>query len=109
MPTNNPASPAFYCHGDQLLSPAQMVERPYPARRGDPNREASFHPLPAHLSPPTASALKAIGVARLYSHEVEAITAAVSGGKHTVIFTSTSSDRSLCYNMPVLESISCPA
>ena len=34
-----------------------------------PDSEASFCPLPSHLSQPTREALKAIGVMRLYSHQ----------------------------------------
>ncbi|CAN6277306.1 unnamed protein product [Urochloa humidicola] len=116
LPINDPTSPAFYCHGEQPLGPAQMVAhlKQGLGRHGQirhareiPGRQASFRPLPAHLSPPTRRALDAIGVTRLYSHQAQAI-AAVSGGggKHVVVATSTSSGKSLCYNVPVLESLS---
>ncbi|CAL4890489.1 unnamed protein product [Urochloa decumbens] len=117
LPINDPASPAFYCHGEQPLSPAQMVAhlKQGLGRHGQikhareiPGRQASFRPLPSHLSQATKSALDAIGVTRLYSHQAQAIDAG-SGGKHVVVATSTSSGKSLCYNVPVLESISTSA
>ena len=74
-----------------------------------PGREASFCPLPSHLSQPTRDALRAIGVTRLYSHQAQAIASASGKSKHVVVSTSTASGKSLCYNMPVLESISRPA
>ncbi|CAN6247511.1 unnamed protein product [Urochloa humidicola] len=116
LPNNDPASPAFYCHGEQPLSPAQMVAhlKQGLGKHGQirhvqeiPGRQASFRPLPPHLSQPTRDALDAIGVTRLYSHQAQAIEAA--GGKHVVVATSTSSGKSLCYNVPVLESISTSA
>jgi DEAD/DEAH box helicase domain-containing protein len=116
--TANPASPAFYCHDEQPLSAAQMVEHLKQGLgqhgqirhvREIPGREAAFRPLPPHLSRLTTNALTAIGVTSLYSHQEEAIAAAVLGGKHVVISTSTSSGKSLCYNVPVLESISPPS
>ena len=41
---------------------------------------------------------------RLWKHQVEAINNILEG-KNTVIVTSTASGKSLCYNIPVLESI----
>jgi DEAD/DEAH box helicase domain-containing protein len=117
VPNSNPSSPSFYCHGEQPLGPAPMVEhlKQGLGKHGQvrhvqeiPGREASFCPLPPHLSQPTRDALKAIGVTRLYSHQAQAIEAAVSG-KHVVVSTSTSSGKSLCYNVPVLESVSRPS
>ena len=41
---------------------------------------------------------------KLWGHQVEAINS-ISEGHNTVIVTSTASGKSLCYNLPVLESI----
>ncbi|TVU33680.1 hypothetical protein EJB05_25513, partial [Eragrostis curvula] len=115
-PSGNPASPSSCCHGVQPLDPAQMVEhlKQGLGKQGQvahvqeiPGREVSFSPLPAHLSPAMRDALKSIGVSRLYSHQAQAIASAASG-KHVVISTATSSGKSLCYNVPVLESVSPP-
>uniref|UniRef100_J3L8W3 DEAD/DEAH-box helicase domain-containing protein n=1 Tax=Oryza brachyantha TaxID=4533 RepID=J3L8W3_ORYBR len=70
-----------------------------------PGREATFAELPAHLSSSMRDALRSIGVTRLYAHQAQAVQSAVSG-EHIVVSTSTSSGKSLCYNIPVLESIS---
>ncbi|XP_040382287.1 uncharacterized ATP-dependent helicase YprA-like isoform X2 [Oryza brachyantha] len=67
-------------------------------------RDASFAELPNHLSEATREALKSIGISRLYSHQSQAIQSAISG-RHVVVATSTSSGKSLCYNIPVLESL----
>ncbi|CAO2038238.1 unnamed protein product [Urochloa humidicola] len=117
VPNDDPTSPSFYCHDEQPLSPAEMLSH---LKQGLGNhgqikhfqelsgREASLCPLPPHLSQPTRDALGAIGVTSLYSHQAEAIEHVLTGGKHVVVSTSTSSGKSLCYNVPVLESISPP-
>jgi DEAD/DEAH box helicase domain-containing protein len=69
------------------------VRPPRPARHG----ELSL-PLPA----PLVEALASRGVARLYTHQVQAIEA-LRGGLDTVVVTGTASGKSLCYHLPVLE------
>lgn len=69
-----------------------------------PEQEAQYAvpapPLPASLQ----RALNALGVARLYSHQVEALQRA-RRGENVVVVTATSSGKTLCYNLPVLEGI----
>ncbi|KAL6848507.1 hypothetical protein ACP4OV_021801 [Aristida adscensionis] len=117
LPSSNAASPASHCHGEQPLDPAQMAAhlREGLGRHGQvshareiPGRAASFSPLPRHLSPAMRAALRSAGVSRLYTHQVHAIDAAVAG-RHVVVSTATSSGKSLCYNVPVLEAVSPPA
>ncbi len=55
-------------------------------------------PLPTALS----EALAARGIARLYTHQVQAIEA-LRDERDTVIVTGTASGKSLCYQVPVLE------
>ncbi|GJN33021.1 hypothetical protein PR202_gb21578 [Eleusine coracana subsp. coracana] len=107
-------SPASSCHCMQPLEPAEMVEhlKQGLGKEGQivhveeiPSREASFVELPCHLSEAMRQALNSIGISRLYSHQSQAIESSISG-KHVVIATSTSSGKSLCYNIPVLESLS---
>jgi DEAD/DEAH box helicase domain-containing protein len=77
----------------------QLVhERFIPPRTG---RFAELHP-PLH--PVLGEALAAQGITRLYRHQVEAIDA-VRRGEHTVIVTATASGKTLCYNLPVLETL----
>jgi DEAD/DEAH box helicase domain-containing protein len=54
------------------------------------------------LPPPLAESLAARGIARLYTHQVQAIEA-LRGGLDVVVVTGTASGKSLCYHLPVLE------
>ncbi len=67
-----------------------------------PERPARLLPLPEELDPRLATALRARGVAQLYSHQREAWDA-VTAGRHTVVVTPTASGKTLCYNLPVLQ------
>jgi DEAD/DEAH box helicase domain-containing protein len=70
-----------------------------------PTREAVYGELKSPLHPQLESTLKSQGIEKLYSHQVSAIEA-IREGKSIVIVTSTASGKTLCYNIPVLESIS---
>ena len=69
-----------------------------------PRREASTEPLPTGLVPALRTALEARGIVRLYSHQAEAWRLA-RAGRHFVVVTPTASGKTLCYNLPVLQSI----
>ncbi|KAF7087864.1 hypothetical protein CFC21_091036 [Triticum aestivum] len=104
-----------HCGGTEPLDPAQMVEH---LRRGlgkhgqiahverMPGSEATFadDDLLHRFTDAMRSCLRSTGVTRLYAHQAQAVRAAVAG-KHVVVSTSTSSGKSLCYNVPVLESV----
>nr|MDQ3319023.1 DEAD/DEAH box helicase [Actinomycetota bacterium] len=78
--------------GEQLV--AQTREG---ARRGDPV------PLPDdRLHPAVASALRGSGVQQLWSHQADALEAALDRG-HTIVTTGTASGKSLAFNLPVLD------
>ncbi|KAM0922315.1 hypothetical protein ACQ4PT_006253 [Festuca glaucescens] len=107
-------SAASSCHDKHPLGPAEMVEHLKMGLGKDgqivhieeiPCRGASYAELPRHLSEAMKEALQSIGISRLYSHQSEAIQSSISG-KHVAVATSTSSGKSLCYNIPVLESLS---
>ena len=66
-------------------------------------REARYADLAAPLPPALAEALRESGVARLYTHQAAALEAA-RRGEHVLVATGTSSGKTLCYNLPVLES-----
>ncbi|MEK7824443.1 MAG: DEAD/DEAH box helicase [Candidatus Eisenbacteria bacterium] len=54
------------------------------------------------LPPPLVESLESRGIARLYTHQVQAIEA-LRGGLDVVVVTGTASGKSLCYHLPVLE------
>src|SRR4030042_879579 len=66
-------------------------------------REGQYRPLPNSIHSILRDALKRDGIDRLYSHQAEAIEA-VQGGKDVVVVTPTASGKTLCYNLPVLNS-----
>ena len=51
-----------------------------------------------------SAALRAAGAERLYTHQAEAINAALAG-QNVVVATSTASGKTLCFNVPVLEAL----
>src|SRR6185369_4071651 len=69
-----------------------------------PPIEASYAPFPDATDPRLKEALRARGIDQLYTHQAEAITHALAG-RHVVTVTPTASGKTLCYNVPVLNSI----
>ncbi len=65
---------------------------------------ASFAPMPPDLAPGIRQALRRRGIEQLYSHQSEAINAALRG-QHVVIATPTASGKSLCFHVPVLQAL----
>ena len=68
---------------------------------GSPGR---FRTLPADLDPRLAAALRVKGIDHLYSHQAEAWQLA-RAGRHLVIATPTASGKTLCFNLPVLDTV----
>ena len=64
-------------------------------------REGQYRPFPEFIHPSIRKALGTEGIERLYSHQVEAIEA-VHEGKDIVVVSPTASGKTLCYNLPVL-------
>ncbi|HET9953983.1 MAG TPA: DEAD/DEAH box helicase [Polyangiaceae bacterium] len=81
---------------------AGSVKRCLAAERALPAREAVFEPLPDELSEAARRALAGRNIRQLYSHQVQAIRAALEP-KHVVVATPTASGKSLCFHIPVLE------
>lgn len=69
-----------------------------------PERPARFAPLAPPIDARIAAVIGADGIAKLYTHQAEAIAHA-RAGEHVVVVTGTASGKTLCYNVPVLESI----
>ncbi|GBD24529.1 ATP-dependent RNA helicase DbpA [bacterium HR29] len=68
---------------------------------GEPPRFASW---PAGLDERLVAALAEVGISRPYTHQAEAIAAALAR-KNVVVVTPTASGKTLCYNVPVLHTI----
>ena len=69
-----------------------------------PPREAVYADLPRWLDPRLRTALAALGIDRLYSHQAEAMEA-VRAHEDVVVVTPTASGKTLCYALPTLQLI----
>jgi len=69
-----------------------------------PSREAQWADFPAWVRPNLVSAYATKGISRLYTHQAAAAEA-VHAGKNVVIVTPTASGKTLCYNLPVVNSV----
>ncbi|MGI6776512.1 MAG: DEAD/DEAH box helicase [Acetivibrionales bacterium] len=69
-----------------------------------PAREACYEEFPEFIDERIKAALKRRGIHRLYSHQASAIKL-VGEGKDIVVVTPTASGKTMCYNIPVLNSI----
>jgi DEAD/DEAH box helicase domain-containing protein len=69
-----------------------------------PARSPRYGRLRHRLSTPVRAALRSAGSEQLYTHQAEAINAALDG-KHVVVATSTASGKTLCFHVPVLEAL----
>ena len=69
-----------------------------------PARQAVHGPDPARMSGATRRMLEAMGVEKLYCHQSEAI-GAIQDGRDALIVTGTASGKSLCYQLPIIETL----
>lgn len=69
-----------------------------------PARQAGFGNLENPLPDEIEESLRAEGIFKLYTHQAEAINAA-RRGENVVVVTSTASGKTLCYNLPVMETL----
>jgi len=67
-------------------------------------QEATYADFPEGLSDSLVDVLEKQGIDKLYSHQAEAIEH-IQKGRDTVVVTPTASGKTLCYNLPVLDSI----
>lgn len=69
-----------------------------------PARPASYAETQVPLHPSVQAALAALGISRLYQHQADAVDAA-RRGENVVVVTGTASGKTICYNIPVLETL----
>jgi DEAD/DEAH box helicase domain-containing protein len=90
---------------------SQIIEKIKTSRRYDgqithiedvPAREASYKDL--EMNPLIRYALNQKGIDKLYAHQAEAVER-TRNGENIVLSTSTASGKSLCYMLPVFESL----
>src|SRR5437868_5885650 len=74
------------------------------ASRHFPARPPVYAPFPQSMDPRIVEALRARGIAQLYSHQARAWEL-VQAGRHVVLVTPTASGKTLCYNLPVLQAL----
>ncbi|MGH7601445.1 MAG: DEAD/DEAH box helicase, partial [bacterium] len=69
-----------------------------------PPKTGQWTDFPLWLKPELVEALRQHGINRLYTHQAEAI-AKIGAGKNVVVVTPTASGKTLCYNLPVLNTV----
>jgi DEAD/DEAH box helicase domain-containing protein len=77
---------------------------PIRAIRREPAREARYGAMPDSLEVPLQTALAAKSIHQLYTHQAEAVEHALAG-RNVVAVTPTASGKTLCYNLPVLQTL----
>jgi DEAD/DEAH box helicase domain-containing protein len=69
-----------------------------------PRRRALFGKLERPLSPSLQSRLESSGITSFYSHQADAINLS-RNGNNVMIATASASGKTLCYNVPVLDTL----
>ncbi len=69
-----------------------------------PQRKGSYESIPDFLDERLKGLLKKKNIDRVYSHQAQALEM-VQAGRDIVVVTPTASGKTLCYNLPVLNSI----
>ena len=78
-------------------SPVRSIRR-LPARAGE------YAEIPAAVHTAVRAMLESRGIPRLYTHQAEAFDFSAQG-KNVVVVTPTASGKTLCYNLPVLNTL----
>jgi DEAD/DEAH box helicase domain-containing protein len=69
-----------------------------------PEQPAEWQNFPANLDPLVFQTLKQCGITRLYAHQAEAIQS-ILAGENIVVSTGVASGKSLCYQIPILQTL----
>lgn len=101
------ASPPTHGHLDQLLNrwrEDHQISQNIIQWSVMPQREAGVASLPADLHPALQEALGVLGYSGLYRHQAASFDL-LQSGRHVVVSTSTASGKTLCYNLPVFNTL----
>lgn len=82
----------------------QDHESPVRAIRYEPARAARYAPFPERLDPKLRSALQSRGIDELYLHQAASVEHSLEG-RNVAVVTPTASGKTLCYNLPVVQSL----
>ena len=85
---------------DDWLKEAEFAEN-IAYQQLTPPRQALFEPFPSSIHSALKRTLNGKGITALYSHQAKAISL-LESGENIVISTGTSSGKSLCYGIPIL-------
>src|SRR3954447_5563109 len=88
---------------ERLLADPEIAQAVV-AHRVLPERAAQTAPFPGWLDKRLVRALHGQGIEMLYTHQAESL-AALKRGEDIVVVTPTASGKSLCFNLPVLQSV----
>ena len=69
-----------------------------------PSTEGDYRAIPQDMDARLLGALTTLGIRRIYSHQWEAWNV-IRSRKNAVIVTPTASGKTLCYNLPVVQSV----
>ena len=67
-------------------------------------KPAQFSGFPDDIDGKLISTVRQVGIDQLYTHQEQAYRS-IRAGKNVVVVTPTASGKTLCYNLPVLQSI----
>jgi DEAD/DEAH box helicase domain-containing protein len=90
--------------GESLQSIVQKLEPVAAATRYLPAREGVYAPLPEAIAPALREVLNERGISQLYIHQADAFEE-VRAGRNCVVVTPTASGKTLCFNLPVLDTL----
>ncbi len=99
MPALTPLQHVLSLWSNEPTIAANVVEW-----RTDPPRAAQWADLPGEMHPALRGWLRQKGIRQLYVHQAQAFEQAMQGS-NLVIVTDTASGKTLCYNLPVLQTI----
>jgi DEAD/DEAH box helicase domain-containing protein len=101
VPAVRPIPPAVVA--DSLVTELQKQPTDVVVRRID-RKQARFAEWPEGIDKRIIEAVRRKGIEQPYTHQAKAIEQ-VLAGNNTVVVTPTASGKTLCYNVPVLDSI----